>query len=100
MKLLKISNGCGHFLNENSSFSPIDEICKEDLMRLVNSVLTEESVGFDDYDEEKVKNQAHQIIYRSVHQKLISLRDRRQEFIDQSKRLYLVDYEKYREDSR
>jgi hypothetical protein len=57
-------------------------------------------VEFDDYDEKAIKNQAHQIIYKSIVQKLRTLRDRRKEFIDESARLFLEDYEKYRDDSR
>ena len=60
--------------------------------------LCEEEIEFDEYNDEYLKNQAHQIIYKSVSEKLQGLRDRRQEFIDQSERLYLQEYEKYRDE--
>jgi hypothetical protein len=47
------------------------------------------------YDEEKLKNQAHQVVYKSIYSNLKALEDRRQEFIDESERLYLEDYKKY-----
>jgi hypothetical protein len=98
MKLLKIEGNQGLYLAESGDYNPIDKITKEDLLRLVNLTL-QQDVGFDEYDENAVKNQAHQIVYRSVFEKLRSLRDRKQEFIDESERLYLKEYEKYRDDS-
>lgn len=97
MKLLKIDNNCGRYRKESGEYCQIDKITKEDLLVLVNWTLNEDEVAFDDYDEDSIKNHAHQIIYKSIVRKLQSLRQRRQEFIDESARLYLEDYEKYRE---
>lgn len=98
MKLLKIDNNLGHFLDGSGEFQPIDRITKEDLLSLVDLTLNEE-VEFDEYDEEKIRNQAHQIVYKSIHEKLRSLRDRKQEFIDESERLYLAEYERYKDET-
>jgi len=98
MKLLKIEDNLGHFLSGDSEFTPIDRITKEDLLRLVNLTLTEE-VDFDDYDSEALRNQAHQILYRSICEKLRGLRDRKEAFTDESERLYLQEYEKYQRES-
>lgn len=99
MKLLKIEDNCGHYRKETGDFSPIDKISKEELLILVNWTLEEDEVEFDEYDDNTIKNQAHQIIYKSIARKLQDLRKRKQEFIDESKRLYLEEYEKYRETS-
>ena len=98
MKLLSIENNLGLYLGESGQYNTVDKITKEDLLRLVNLAL-EEDVVFDEYDENAIKNQAHQIVYKSVFEKLRGLRDRKQEFIDESERLYLKEYEKYRDDS-
>jgi len=98
MKLLKISNDVGYFLDKNNKFKPIDSITKDDLLHLVNLILTGE-LDFDEYDEEKIKNQAHQIVYKSIQEKLQSFIDRRQEFIDESERIYLTEYEKYKHET-
>jgi hypothetical protein len=98
MKLLKIDESCGHYRNEEGGYSPIDKIGKEDLLRLVHWTLHEKLVSFDTYDEKTIKNQAHQIIYKSIIQKLSDLKNRRQEFLDESARLFLQEYEKYRAD--
>jgi len=99
MKLLKVDGTQGFFCDDKGNYSEIDKITKEDLLRLVNLTLKEEQVEFDPYDETVVKNLAHQVIYKSIVQKLNSLRERRKEFTDESERLYLADYEKYRNDT-
>ena len=96
MKLLKIENGCGHFCMESGGYNQIDKISKDDLLRLVNVTLSEKDVEFDAYDESMIQNHAHQVIYKSVARKLQSLQERKQEFVDESARLYLEDYEKYK----
>jgi len=97
MKLLKIEDNHGLYLKDGSEFSPIDKISKDDLLDLVNQTLTEE-VEFDEYDSDRIKNQAHQILYRNIFEKLQRLKDRKEEFTDESERLYLLEYEKYREE--
>jgi hypothetical protein len=97
MKLLKIEDSHGHFLSGDGTFIPLDRITKEDLLRLVDLTLTKE-VKFDDFDSEAIKNQAHQILYRSICEKLRGLRDRKEAFTDESERLYLKEYERYREE--
>ena len=92
MKLLKIEENRGFYRKASGQYGPIDEVSKEDLLELVNRTLDEEQVELDPYDEDMIKNQAHQIIYKSVAQKLSGLLERKQEFVDQSKRLYLEDY--------
>lgn len=95
MKLLKISDNSGHFLNEQGNYTPIDKINKVDLLTLASRALSEEDVELDVYDENAIKNQAHQIIYKSIARKLQDLRDRRQSFEDASARIFLKEYEKY-----
>jgi hypothetical protein len=76
---------------------PIDKISKEELLRLVDLTLNEEDVEFDEYDEDSIKNEAHRIIYRSVAEKLLDLKERRKEFADASARVFLEDYQKYKD---
>jgi hypothetical protein len=97
MKLLKISENIGHFLAAGGDYTPIDQITKEDLLRLVDRTLDQDVIELDAYDDQAIKNQAHQVIYKSIYQKLTDLRGRRKEFVDESARLFLADYEKYRE---
>jgi hypothetical protein len=95
MQLLKIDGSQGMFLDSAGDFRSIDAITKEDLLRLVGVTLTDE-VSFDEYDEHKIKNPAHQIVYKSIYEKLRELGDRKQEFTDESERMYLAEYERYK----
>jgi len=88
MKLLRVSESMGQFLATNGDYISIDQIDKENLLRLVDRTLHEESVELDAYDDQAIKNQAHQVIYKSIYQKLVDLQKRRQEFIDESARLF------------
>ena len=96
MKLLRIENNQGQFLDEKNEFAPIDKITKEDLLRLVGQTIDEEA-EFDEYEQEAIKNAAHQILYKSIYEKLKECSDRKTEFTDEAKRVYLTEYEKYRE---
>jgi hypothetical protein len=98
MKLLKIEDSSGYFHTEEGAYSALDKIDKEGLLRLVDWTLRETTVDFDPYDEKLLKNQAHQIIYKSLFRKLQDLRKRKKAFLDESARLFLADYEKYRDD--
>ncbi len=95
MKLLTINSGKGHFLRDGEE-QPIDQLTKEDILRLVDLTLEESEIEFDAYNEDSLHNQAHQIIYKNIYTKLMRLRERRNEFINESERLFLVEYENYR----
>lgn len=99
MKLLKIENSCGFFLQQNGDYCTVDKISKEELLRLVEIVLSDVVVDFDAYDENTMQNHAHQVIYKSVFLKLQELLERKQEFVDESARLYLDDYNSYKTSS-
>ena len=95
MKALKIENHQGHFLTEEDDYQTVDKIDKAILLRLVNLAL-EDDFEIDEYDEGKLKNQAHQIIYRSISEKLNDLHLKRNQFRDEPERLFLDEYEKYK----
>jgi uncharacterized protein YdhG (YjbR/CyaY superfamily) len=75
--------------------SDCDKLDKENLLRLVEHALTKE-VEMDEYNPEVLKNEAHRIIYRSVHKQLQELSARRSEFIDRSEREFCEIYENYK----
>lgn len=94
MKALKIDNSQGYFLTEEGGYEPIDKLDKNVLLTLVNLAL-EDGFEIDAYDEDKLRNQAYQIIYKSISEKLCDLHKRRQQFRDESENMYLEEYEKY-----
>jgi hypothetical protein len=97
MKLLKADDNQGYFLIEGDEFSLIDQITKEDLLRLAELVLEEDEVEFDPYDDEVIKNEAHRILYGNILEKLEELRARREEFVEQRDGLYREAYEQYQQ---
>jgi hypothetical protein len=98
MKLLKIENDGGHFRSADGAYHEIDQITKEALLWLLERIL-DGSGEMDDYDAEALKNQAHQVVYKSIYDNLKALEARRQEFIDESERLFLEDYKRYAGDT-
>lgn len=95
MKILRIEDSNGHFCAEGEEFVSIDKLDKENLLKLVDLALKQE-VEMDAYDSETLKNEAHRIIYRSVHKKLQELIARKDEFFDKSEREFYEIYENYK----
>lgn len=98
MKVLKIEDNQGFYTTTGDAYNSIDKINKDDLLKLVELTLKGD-VEIDEYSEEEVKNQAHQIIYKNIYEKLLDLQKRRDEFKDESERLFLQEYEKYKGES-
>lgn len=98
MKVLKIEDNQGFYTTTGDAYNSIDKINKDDLLKLVELTL-EGDVEIDEYSEDRVKNQAHQIIYKNICEKLLDLQQRRDEFKDESERLFLQEYEKYKNGS-
>lgn len=96
MKILEIKENQGLFSVDGKHWIMIDEIDKENLMKLVNLALTS-PVEMDEFIENKINNQAHQIIYKSIYEKLKALQENKNKFIDESERLYLEAIEKYQQ---
>ena len=96
MKLLKIENERAYFLARDGDFQTIDRIVKEDLLRLVNLTLSETPVEFDEFDEKSLPQKAHFLIYKSVVQKLKDLQNRKDEYRDQTDRLFIDAYQRYK----
>lgn len=94
MKLLKIEDNRGFYRTSDGQFKEVDEMTKESLLWIIERIL-DTTVELDEYDDEALKNQAHQVIYRSVFNNLKALLDRRDEFKDDAERLFLEDYKRY-----
>ncbi len=95
MKILKIENENGFFrLAENAEWQSIDTIDKNGLLKLLGLFL-DKVVEMDSPEDLSISNQAHSIIYRGIHEKLVSLSDDKNRFKDESERLYLEEINKY-----
>lgn len=97
MKYLKIDDNKGYFLQQKDSTTEwveIDRISKENLLSLLNSAISED-FEMDVYDEAKLANKAHQIIYKSISEKFINLVAMKSKFKDESDSYYKEALEKY-----
>ncbi|MEP1208168.1 MAG: hypothetical protein ABJM29_00400 [Rhizobiaceae bacterium] len=95
MKILKIEAGCGHFRKEaNGPWSQIDQINKNDLLKLLNLFL-EGDVEMDNPSDHELHNEVHKIVYTNIFEKLGSLSESKSAFKDESERKYLSEINKY-----
>lgn len=96
MKCLIIEDGKGFFSLDGVSKTQLDQISKDDLLKLLNLIVeTEEDISTDEYDEEKLHQAAHRIIYRNLYQKFQDLSKNKRRFKDESSALYRSAIEKY-----
>lgn len=94
MKLLKIEGGNGYFRLKDGNYLEVDKINKEHLLAIINATLADE-VEFDVFDEHTLQNQAQRIVYKNIAEKLKNLAGRRQEYKDESEKLFQKEYDKY-----
>lgn len=94
MKILKIENGQGHFSLDGQNWKLIDQIGKDDLMKVLN-LLLESDVEMDEFSDVQIKNQAHQIIYKGIFEKFNRLIANKNKFKDESDRTYLDAIKEY-----
>lgn len=87
MKYLKIDNSKGFYCTNEEEYKEIDKINKEDLLVLIDKI-TETDFEMDTFDQEKIANKAHQIIYKSVYEKFKDLLSNKTKFKDDSEQLY------------
>lgn len=95
MKYLKIENNKGYYLNQNKTvWVEIDKISKEDLLFLLNEAITNE-FEIDEFIEGNIGHKAHQIVYKSIHEKFLDLLENKKSFIDECDLQFRSSIEKY-----
>ena len=97
MKYLKIENSKGFYCLKEDYWQEIDKISKDDLMALLDKAI-ETDFEMDEYNQEKIANKAHQIIYKNLHQKFSELLENKSRFKDESEQLYKNAFERYSKD--
>ncbi len=96
MKYLMIDRSQGFYKTdkEESKMTPIDQITKEDLLKLLDLCVGED-FEMDVFDANNLKNAAHQIIYKNIYLKLDGVRKQRVRFLDEKTALYSKAIEEY-----
>lgn len=97
MKYLTINNGQAMYTVESTTpaTTKIDQLTKEDLLKLIDLCISDEDFEMDPYDESVLLNKAHQIIYRNIYQKLDDLKKQRIKFSDEKTVLYRAAINRY-----
>lgn len=94
MKCLKIEDNKGLYSTDGKTWNPIDKLNKNDLLTLLDIAVSSE-FEMDEYDIEKLAHQAHQIIYKHIHEKFKEILHNKCRFTDESERMYKKAIEKY-----
>ncbi|EGV44840.1 hypothetical protein BZARG_26 [Bizionia argentinensis JUB59] len=97
MKYLKINDNKAFFIKDKAqpdNWTEIEKIEKDDLMKLLDFA-TEGDFEMDTYDEATLGNKAHQIIYKSIYEKLNIFLTNKDRFKDQTEDIYKDELEKY-----
>lgn len=97
MKYLKIEDNKAFFIKDKAqpeNWTEIDKIEKDDLLNLLDYA-TEADFEMDNYDEAILGHKAHQIIYKSLYEKLNIFLGNKDRFKDQTESIYKEELEKY-----
>lgn len=97
MKFLKINDNKGYFIkdqNQPEVWTEIDKIEKDDLLKLLDKA-SREDFEFDIYEESRIGNKAHQIIYKHLSEKFTIFISNKDRFKDEADSIYKDAIEKY-----
>lgn len=97
MKYLEINNNKVFFLNKSGEKKTIDLISKEDIMYILEKSV-EKNFEFDLYDDAKIGNQVHNIIYKEISKKIQNMIESREDLNDDVDSLYRDEWQKYCKD--
>ena len=95
MIYLKIENNLGYYFKDGS-YDSIDKMDGTDLLGLGQCIMTDDGFEMNEFDESKLPNKAHQIIYKHVYELLKSVRDNKLSFLAKCDNLYKDAFEKYK----
>jgi len=96
MTYLKIDDNKGYYRTEGTSeeWVELDQISKDDLLKLIEKATTEEFV-MDEYKDELLQNPAQNIIYKNIYGKFTELLSNKTRFQDSVNLMYKSAIDKY-----
>ena len=74
MKLLKYENNTS-YLYVDGKYKKLLEISKEDILKSLEYIYENEDVELEEYDKEKIVNEAEKIIYENLYNKLNNFKE-------------------------
>ncbi len=95
MKILKYENNVS-YLNVDGKDKKILEISKEDILKSLEYIYENEDVEIEEYDKDKIVNEAERIIYENLYNKLNNFKDNKQILKNEINNLFKDLEEKYK----
>lgn len=96
MEYTKIRDNKVYFCLEEDEWKEITEIEKDDILELLKKFKLNEKFDIAEYDDAKIKNQAHNIIYKSIYEKFQELKINSDEIKDNHNNRYREILSKYK----
>ena len=95
MKHLKIDVDQKGYFKRGESWIVVTEMTKDDLLNLAHAAVEEADFELDTFDDAKLPNPAHKIIYQKICGQLTELHNRRDAFQEEMRNIYKEAYQKY-----
>lgn len=95
MKHLRIDDDRNGYFRRGDSWIVVTEMTKDDLLNLAHAAVEEEDFELDAYEDSKLPNAAHKIIYQKIWGQLTELHNRREAFQEEIRNIYKDAYQKY-----
>ena len=95
MKILKYENNVS-YLNVDGKYKKLLEISKEDILKSLEYIYENEDVEIEEYDKDKIVNEAERIIYENLYNKLNNFKDNKQILKNEINNLFKDLEEKYK----
>lgn len=96
MKLLRIVDEKGEYINASREYVSVESLTKEDLLRIVKAVYDKDENDYDPYVEATIKNKAQDIIYKNVSSKLDEIKINRDHIKAEIEHQFKDAFEKYK----
>lgn len=77
MKILKYENNVS-YLNVDGKDKKILEISKEDILKALEYIYENEDAELEEYNKEKIVNEAEKIVYENLYNKLSNFKENKQ----------------------
>lgn len=77
MKILKYENNVS-YLNVDGKDKKILEISKEDILKSLEYIYENEDVEIEEYDKEKILNEAEKIVYENLYNQFSNFKENKQ----------------------
>lgn len=95
MKILKYENNVS-FLNVDGVDKKILEITKDDILKVLEYIYNNDDVELEEYDKDRIVNEAEKIVYENLYNKLNSFKENKQTLKNEIDVLFKDLEEKYK----